>query len=522
MPKRDRRPRPRPLAACLGLALSAAPLCAAGFEPAMPERAPSTLVVTNCDDAGPGSLRDTIAGAVSGDTVDMSALACSTITLTGGEIAIQVGDLALLGPGQDALTIDAHFDSGIFSSSGSIGISDLMLTRGYTRPRGGCVYALGNVELTRVTVQSCSAKNRYSDTPTGYAGGGVFVGGNLTMSSSTLRFNYLMNCSNCGFDAHASGSRDDFQVAHGVGSRTIAAAGGGAYVGGDANVSGSTIYRNEAIHGSSGAAVGGGLAVRGRLRIADSTISSNFSFPGGYLAGRDQQLTGADHTISSDFPDTTEFGGGLYLYPGASLTMSGCTVAGNDASVGGGVYGGAADSAIADSTITGNFGELDGGALVIDSVHLTNSTIANNSAWNGGSTGGIIVRADSEIESSIIARNTSYVPAVSDLSSGGTPVTISGANNLVMRADATVTLPPDTLHDDPLLGALADNGGPTQTLALLPGSPAIDAGNDVAGLVTDQRGTGFPRVLGARADIGAYERLGGVIIADAIFADGFD
>ena len=86
-----------------------------------------------------------------------------------------------------------------------------------------------------------------------------------------------------------------------------------------------------------------------------------------------------------------------------------------------------------------------------------------------------------------------------------------------MRADATVTLPADTLHDDPLLGALADNGGPTQTLALLPGSPAIDTGNNVAGLATDQRGAGFPRVMGSSADIGAYE-----VTADAIFADGFD
>jgi len=68
----------------------------------------------------------------------------------------------------------------------------------------------------------------------------------------------------------------------------------------------------------------------------------------------------------------------------------------------------------------------------------------------------------------------------------------------------------------PHLAPLADNGGPTRTHALLPGSAAIDAG-DAAGAAHDQRGEGFPRVLGASADIGAYESA-----PDAIFEDGFE
>jgi beta-lactamase regulating signal transducer with metallopeptidase domain len=66
-------------------------------------------------------------------------------------------------------------------------------------------------------------------------------------------------------------------------------------------------------------------------------------------------------------------------------------------------------------------------------------------------------------------------------------------------------LPGDTLHSDPLLLALADNGGPTLTHALAPASPARDAGNNAANLSTDQRGAGHPRVAGAAADIGAFE-----------------
>ena len=58
-------------------------------------------------------------------------------------------------------------------------------------------------------------------------------------------------------------------------------------------------------------------------------------------------------------------------------------------------------------------------------------------------------------------------------------------------------------NTDPKLGPLANNGGPTLTIALLPGSPAIDAGDDSSAPPTDQRG--FPRPAGPAADIGAFE-----------------
>jgi hypothetical protein len=73
-----------------------------------------------------------------------------------------------------------------------------------------------------------------------------------------------------------------------------------------------------------------------------------------------------------------------------------------------------------------------------------------------------------------------------------------------------VTLPDDTLDADPLPGALADNGGPTATMALDPESPAIDAGKDNADLAFDQRVEGFARISGAGPDIGASSRRPGL------------
>ncbi|HEX3123163.1 MAG TPA: choice-of-anchor Q domain-containing protein, partial [Rhodanobacteraceae bacterium] len=83
--------------------------------------------------------------------------------------------------------------------------------------------------------------------------------------------------------------------------------------------------------------------------------------------------------------------------------------------------------------------------------------------------------------------------------------TLLGNNNLVVSAQANVTLPNATLRAAPLLLPLAANGGPTLTHGLAPGSPAVDAGNNSSALASDQRGAGFPRVLGAAADIGAFE-----------------
>jgi hypothetical protein len=71
-----------------------------------------------------------------------------------------------------------------------------------------------------------------------------------------------------------------------------------------------------------------------------------------------------------------------------------------------------------------------------------------------------------------------------------------------------------------MLAPLADNGGPTNTRALLPGSPAINAGNNSAGLATDQRGPGFPRVVAGLADIGAFEVQGAPTIASTQINDG--
>jgi hypothetical protein len=169
---------------------------------------------------------------------------------------------------------------------------------------------------------------------------------------------------------------------------------------------------------------------------------------------------------------------------------------------------------IVNSTITGNhaFATVGGLNLIIP-AKITNTTIAFNDAQNGF--GGILMSGPTlELESTIIAGNLGFNNP-DDFQIFGSPV-ITGANNLVVAS--STTLPPDTLQVDPQLGVLGDYGGPTQTIPLMDGSPAIGAGNDAA-LLNDQRGAGFPRLVGMQADIGAFEVQSG---SDVIFKDGFE
>lgn len=461
-------------------------------------RSPATLVVDNCDDSGPGSLRETVAVAVSGDTIDLTELRCSTISLTTGQISIGVGDLAIRGPGQNLLTIEAGLHSRILFSAGNLSVSDLTLRLGiYYTPGGGCIRTLGDADLLRVSIQGCgigSYSNYSAHYPESieysYQGGGLLIGGDLTLTSSTL--------------FHMSGGHA------GALNRPYAdyaplVSGGMAYVAGNAVIVDSKI--DDGVASSNlGPASGGALSVRGNLVLSGSTISNS------YTVGKQQvSYSGA--------------GGGVFV--GGTLTMEGSTITGNCAAAAdfttafgeaGGVYVAGSGSTIVNSTIAGN-GANRGGGLVAPDVVLANSTIAFNRSSGGFGGAGMIVRGDSTIESSILAGNVAAGAgtAAADLATDGTLVTVAGGNNLVMTAASTILLPPDTLQVDPLLAPLADNGGPTWTLALLPGSPALDAGNNVAGLATDQRGPGFVRVAGGRADIGAFEMQ-----VDAIFVDGFD
>jgi len=231
--------RSLPLAACVALAFASGPIAAGGthFPVAhgfraeaaaarsgsrtrhQAPRAPVTTPVTSCtDDGTPGELRAVINDAISGDTIDLSALTCSTITLTQGAIGI-VTDLTIHGPTDAVLTIDGNGTDSIFVGLNSFTtvIDHLTIAHGrydgmpgYAYVLGGCTFFQGPVELHYVTITDCSIGTAdipgyggalYAPGPalitsstisasTGYAAAGVLVPGDVQLINSTVTGNY--------------------------------------------------------------------------------------------------------------------------------------------------------------------------------------------------------------------------------------------------------------------------------------------------------------------------------------------
>jgi CSLREA domain-containing protein len=214
-----------------------------------------------------------------------------------------------------------------------------------------------------------------------------------------------------------------------------------------------------------------------------------------------------NHLTISDGSVTGNFGAGIFNN-GGSLTINNSTISGNSADLGaGGIYSGAGTLNIWNSTITGNtVSGGSGGGLRIGGGFVTvmNSTFSGNSASVSG--GGIYQTAGTlTLNNSIVANSTSGEDCYKFNGN-----TLSGSNNIIETdsagANACGTTSP--INSDPALGALTDNGGPTQTHALNPSSPALGAGNvttcaEILGPNSlDQRGVTRPQ---NGCDIGAFE-----------------
>ncbi len=276
------------------------------------------------------------------------------------------------------------------------------------------------------------------------------------------------------------------------------AAGGGIFASG-LTMDGSTVSKSLAAS-SGGAAAGGGVFVGSAgLTATYSTIENNTA-----------------HSYSPAFAGS---GGGIAVHGYLGLQFS--TIAENHAETAGGVFafGLGAAGMIVESTFSGNTALTSGGMEIQGLARMYNDTVAFNRATVVGATAG--AHAESlAANGSIFAYNVTddgNAAVESDVQSDDGVIT--GAKNLIMAANATMP-PADTSHECPRLAPLLDNGGPTRTHALLADSPAIDMGSNMKGLQTDQRGSGFDRVVGLFADIGAYEWSEGS--GDVINMSGFE
>lgn len=240
------------------------------------------------------------------------------------------------------------------------------------------------------------------------------------------------------------------------------------------------------------------------LMVNNCTISGNTAAGGGSFGGGGIYIDICDPTGTSSVTITNctisgntagegaSYGGGIDNNAGSSLpavlTISNSTISDNTATFfGGGIYndsssGGRAALRVNNSTLSGNSAKL-GGAIYNNALFSGTATLdISNTILNGGSTGGTL------------------------FNDSGT-VTSHGYNLSSDDAGGSLNGPGDQINTDPQLGPLQNNGGPTFTHELLPGSPAIDAGDPkfTPPPFFDQRGTGFNRVVNARIDKGSFE-----------------
>lgn len=382
-------------------------------------------------------MREAILDAAEGAVIDLTQLACSTITLISGPIQIFQDDLTIAGPGATLLAVNGDNAQQVMQhlGGGTLSISAITLSQGYLSDGsalgGGCLYANSSLVVSDSVISYCGVY----DTKSAY-GGAIFAFNDVTIQNSVIT-------SNTARAPHI--------------------------------------------------AAGGGLQVLGNLVVGYSTISGN-------------------RVITAD--GVFEFGGAAHTL--GDVTIANSTINANSGKRIGGLFFETFDTTnlatIVDSTVSGNIsrdGGPVGGIYTMIPLGIYNSTIAFNT---GATVGGVYAKqVPLTLQSTIIAENTT-----TDLTLGGAAASVDGANNLIEIAD---DVPADTIRDNPHLAPLHFNGGRTPTHKLLAASPAIDAGNDIFAIFTDQRGAGFARTSGAAPDIGAYEIQ---VVFDTIFASGFD
>jgi CSLREA domain-containing protein len=260
---------------------------------------------------------------------------------------------------------------------------------------------------------------------------------------------------------------------------------------------------------------GGGIVNLGNLTLLSVAVRDNSA---GQSGGGIQTSVGTasltiDRSTITGNQASDGSGGGIDFGTMGSLTITNSTITNNSATIdGGGIYHGGTGgtTSITNTTVSGNRANANSGGIhIFSTATIASSTItanrADNDASGSGNGGGASVGAGGSLtlERTMLAGNTdaSAGAEAPDCSTGP----MSGDSNLIGNTAncAYVPGPTDKVNVNPLVGALADNGGSTMTHALLTGSPAIDGVTGTCEAAADQRGV--PRPQGTGCDIGAYE-----------------
>ncbi|MCB1765956.1 MAG: hypothetical protein KDJ22_07820, partial [Candidatus Competibacteraceae bacterium] len=441
-----------------------------------------TYTVTNLTDSGAGSLRQAILDANINtgvnNTIDLSSL--SGQLLTQGNLNITTGTVDIKGPGADVLTIIGNGNQRIFeiSSGATATLSGLTLTNG-----GGAILNNGTLTVTNSTLSGNTAASNDN-------GGAIYNSG----SGATLT---VVNCRLANNSAEWGGGLANSSSAtltlinSTLSGNNSVSAGGGIYN----NFNGSLTITNTTLSDNVSGSYGGAIASNtGTLTLTRTALTDNFAaYHGGgiYFSGSSGRVAVSESTLSNNITGNLYCGGGINIAGGSSggvtVVLHNNTLSGNTARDGGGLCISNVITWFFDNTVSSNTATRNGGGMFIGTgvtLNMGNSLITGNLAVSGKSmygSSGLFSRGHNLLgENGAMDLAGGIVASASDLS-------VAGASSAV-------------------IGALADNGGLTQTHAPVTGSPAIDAGDNSlipAGVTTDQRGAA--RIYNSLVDIGAVE-----------------
>ncbi len=398
------------------------------------------------------------------------------------------------------------------------------ITAGYafanaTIPRGGGMYNYySNPTVTNVTFSGNSTDisgggmyNYYSNptvTNVTFSGnfGDVYGGGmhNYYSSPTVANVTFSGNKANHGGGMHNDNSSPTVTNVNFISNEAYYGGGIENYYDSNPTVTNVTFRSNKAYYD------GGGMynQLSSSPTVTNVTFSDNSANSGGgmynYQSGSNPMVTNVT------FSDNSAVYNGGGMYNDGSSTVMNVTFSGNKAAQGGGIYNYWASPTVTNVTFSGNLVTNSGGGMYNyeSNTTVTNVTFSGNSAITSG--GGMYTYQTYNndygrptLKNVIIANSVGGDCALAASST----LNAASANNLIKdntyACGLTNGVNGNIIGSDPNLGSLADNGGYTQTMPLLAGSPAIDVGNDGACPATDQRGVTRPQ--GNVCDIGAVE-----------------
>jgi hypothetical protein len=434
-------------------------------------------VTSTLDDGSSGTLRWAVAqanAATSPSEVEFElGTSPATITLTQGQLelsntanAITIAD----GMGQGPLTVSGNHAARVFliDSQVTATITGLTIANGSANGNGGGIYnASGTtLDIQDCTIESCSATGM---------GGGLDSNGRATLTECTISGNTS--------NGYGGGIENSGYYSGQIAAMTLT---------------------NCRITGNYSSTGSGGLNNNGTVELTDCTLSGN---------------------------NCDRAGSGMSTNNGWAV-LTGCTISNNTASQSGGGFaswGGTAPSELTDSTISGNTTAGPGGALddMSETVYLTNCTLSGNASQNGG--GGVSIEGGATVDLTACTISSNTTPGQGGgIDNGGTAtltgtivagnsggtgndidgLAVTGSYNLV-GTDSVGLVNGQNGNivgvTNPVLSTLGNYGGQTETMALLPGSPAIGAGTHVSGITSDQRGEPLDS---PHPDIGAFQSQG--------------